>query len=94
MKTFHEKLSKNTDPLDFKYKKSSCQQYIKVISNIQVTIRVVIRRQRKSIGNMLSEKQDLNSLKLRRKLKEKSIVINGETPPPSGFSQQLLTIET
>ena len=47
----------------------------------------VIRRQGNSIQNMLVEKQDLNSEKLRRNFEEISSVTKMETSPQTGFLQ-------
>ena len=54
----------------------------------------VIRKKRKSIWNMLVEKQELKTLRnLDENLNENLTLLNRKTPQ-SGFSLQLLTIET
>ena len=54
----------------------------------------VVSRQGKPIGNMVVEKEELNSKKLRWKFEEMSINFAKAPLPKSGFSLQLLTIET
>ena len=54
----------------------------------------VIRKKRKSIWNMLVEKQDIKTLRNLDENSNENLTLLNRNPPQSGFSLQLLTIET